>query len=113
MKARQTWFGYTISGMAGRYTYEQSLGDARRGGSRTALALEEMEAEGYNGTDPSYHVAMLATDLLYESVGAASLIGFWSTLAETNREHSFNVTFGRSVETFYAEFAEYRQRGFS
>lgn len=77
-------------------------------------ALEELEQSGgatfTGGTGHAYTVGVVAADYLVTTYGRERLqTDYWVALAESGWRSAFLQVFGISVDTFYADFAAYRQ----
>jgi hypothetical protein len=77
-------------------------------------ALEELERSGgatsTGGSGHAYTVGAVATDYLVMKYGRELVTrDYWVALADADWRAAFLQVFGVSVETFYAEFATYRQ----
>ncbi len=77
-------------------------------------ALEALEASGgarsTGGTGDAYTVGAVAADYLVTKYGRERLQSeLWLAIAETDWRSAFERVFGISVDTFYSDFASYRQ----
>lgn len=77
-------------------------------------ALEELEqsggAQAIGGNGDAYIVGAVATDYLVTKYGRESIqTEFWAALATTDWRSAFLQVFGVTVDTFYSDFAGYRQ----
>lgn len=77
-------------------------------------ALGDLEQEGgaraIGGTGAAYVVGAVAIDYLVKKHGREPLqSSLWLALADTDWRSAFLQVFGISVDTFYSEFATYRQ----
>ena len=77
-------------------------------------ALEALERSGgapsVGGNGDAYTVGALAVDYLVTTYGRERIqTDFWAALADTDWRAAFLHVFGVSVDTFYADFAAYRQ----
>ena len=77
-------------------------------------ALEALEDSGgapsTGGTGDAYTVGAVAADYLVTRYGRERLQSeLWLAIAETDWRSAFERVFGVSVDSFYSEFASYRQ----
>jgi hypothetical protein len=77
-------------------------------------ALDALETSGgaasTGGTGDAYTVGAVASDYLVTRYGRERLQSeLWQAIAETDWRSAFERVFGVSVDTFYSDFASYRQ----
>jgi hypothetical protein len=68
-------------------------------------------ATGWRGVSGIYDLTPLAASRLIESVGESAFVAYWEAIGRgTNWQSAFAATFGKTIETFYAEFEAYRRQ---
>ncbi len=86
--------------------------EIRRWDAKPALEALELSggARSTGGTGDAYTVGAVAADYLVTRYGRERLQSeLWLAIAETDWRTAFERVFGVSVDTFYSEFASYRQ----
>jgi hypothetical protein len=106
-------FGYRVATNRRMYrTYEAVLND-QKGRARRSAALSDVEThEAQNGTAFVWELMHIGADRLATTSpeGLQSFVTFWREIGRgVEWRVAFNSTFGRTIDAFYAEFAEYRQ----
>lgn len=107
---------FNVEDAHGLVPYSTSKAERFRVAGSSSTSLETIEswtgmeaAEG--GTNAAYALGFAAADLLVATSGLPSLAVFWRTIgADEAWPAAFAVAFGRTVETFYQEFSDYRVR---
>jgi hypothetical protein len=106
-------FGYRVATNRRMYqSYEAVLND-QKSRARSSAALSDVEThEAQNRTPFVWELMHVGADRLATASpgGLQSFVTFWREIGRgVEWRVAFNSTFGRTVDTFYAEFAEYRQ----
>ena len=104
--------GYMMLDWVGLSDFDSERQSAINAAARTEYGLDEMEnSPGFYPIETAYQIALTAVAFL--STDLSKYATYFSSITdEVPWEEAFLLTFGKDVNTFYAEFEEYADNGY-
>jgi hypothetical protein len=104
--------GFSAIAHAGLYPLDQARAEqvARSKLNESPLPSYATQPEWQRNPRAVYSLAFVAVDYLTRGRGLQSLVAFWRVIGRgASWQDAFATAFGRSIDTFYAEFETYRR----